>query len=83
MEWLAGWVSDLLRIGRDRNAHYLNNPDLRAELAVLSGRLRPAAVHRLLQQIFKAKALATSTINKQLLFESLLVRWASLTTRTH
>jgi len=83
LEWLAGWVSDLLRIGRDRNANYLSNPDLRAELAALSGRLRPAAAHQLLQQIFKARALATSTMNKQLLFESLLVRWASLTTRTH
>lgn len=83
LEWLAGWVSDLLRIGRDRNARYLNNPDLRAELAALSSKIRPGAVHRLLQQIFKARALATSTVNKQLLFESLLVRWASLTTRTH
>jgi DNA polymerase III subunit delta' len=83
LEWLAGWVSDLLRIGRDRNAGYLNHPDLRAQLTSLSGRLRADAAHRLLQQILKARSLATSTINKQLLFESLLVRWASVTTRTH
>lgn len=81
LEWLAGWVSDLLRIGRDRNAVYLNNPDRQAELSALAPRLAPAATHRYLQQILKARALATSPINKLLLFESLLVRWARLATR--
>jgi DNA polymerase-3 subunit delta' len=83
LEWLTGWISDLLRLGRDGNAGYLNNPDLRAELAALSARLNPAAAHRFLRQTLKARALATSSINKQLLFESLLVRWALLTARTH
>lgn len=83
LEWLAGWGSDLLRLGCDREVAYLNNPDLRAELATLAVRLHPAAAHRFLQQILKARALATSSINKQLLFESLLVRWAALTARAH
>ncbi|MGB5734655.1 MAG: DNA polymerase III subunit delta' [Thiohalocapsa sp.] len=81
LEWLGAWISDLLRMGHDSQAVYLNNPDLRAELATLTIKVSPIAAHRFLQQILQARALATSTINKQLLFESLLVRWARLTAR--
>ena len=83
LEWLAGWVSDLLRLGCDRNVGYLNNPDQRSELSAMAVRLAPAATHRYLQQVLRARALATSSINKLLLFESLLVRWARLATGTH
>jgi len=83
LEWLASWVSDLLRIGCDRHVGYLNNPDWRSELSVMAERLVPAATHRYLQQLLRARALATSSVNKLLLFESLLVRWARLATGAH
>ncbi|ESQ08810.1 MAG: hypothetical protein N838_21545 [Thiohalocapsa sp. PB-PSB1] len=78
LEWLAGWVSDLLRIGQNGDCAYLNNPDRRTELTILALRLVPLDVHLYLQQVLKAKALSALPINKLLLFESLLVRWARL-----
>jgi DNA polymerase-3 subunit delta' len=77
--WLAGWVSDLLRLSADPDTGYLGNPDQRALLVGLSRRLEQAEGHRYLQQVYAARAEASSTVNKQLLFESLLLRWARLT----
>ncbi|KAA6186327.1 DNA polymerase III subunit delta' [Thiohalocapsa marina] len=80
LDWLAGWVSDLLRLGQDEAAAYLNNPDKRGMLAPLVAGIEPAALHRYLQQVLRFRALSRSSANKQLLFESLLVHWARLRT---
>jgi DNA polymerase-3 subunit delta' len=78
LDWLASWVSDLLRLGQGDQIAYLNSPDKRFELTRLAARLTPAATHRYLQQIFESRALAKASINKQLLFERLLVHWVRL-----
>jgi DNA polymerase-3 subunit delta' len=83
LDWLAGWVSDLLRLIQGGAGAYLNNPDKHTELARLAASLMPAPTHRYLQQILKSKALATVSINKQLLFERLLVHWVRLVRRAH
>ncbi|MGB5830402.1 MAG: DNA polymerase III subunit delta' [Thiohalocapsa sp.] len=83
LDWIVGWISDLLRISSDGDADYLSNPDRRRDLAALAARINPSACHRFLQQVLKAKALANLPTNKLLLFESLLVRWARLTMGTH
>jgi DNA polymerase-3 subunit delta' len=79
LRWLAGWVSDGLRLACDPNAPYVSNPDQRGALLGLAARMPADAAHRLLLQIYAAGAEANSTVNKQLLFESLLLRWAALT----
>jgi DNA polymerase-3 subunit delta' len=79
LAWIAGWVSDLLRLSADPGAGHLSNPDQREPLLGLSRRLDQAECHRYLQRVYAARAEATSTVNKQLLFESLLLRWARLT----
>jgi DNA polymerase-3 subunit delta' len=79
LEWLAGWVADLIRCQASADAGILNNPDRQAELAALASSLSAPALHRHLQQIMKAKAVANASINEQLLLEALLMRWAQLT----
>ena len=79
MGWLAGWVSDALRLAADAEARHLSKPDQRAVLARLAQRVPPAPGHRYLQRIYAARAEAASTLNKQLLFEALLLNWAVLT----
>ncbi|MFP4496552.1 MAG: DNA polymerase III subunit delta' C-terminal domain-containing protein, partial [Halochromatium sp.] len=56
----------------------LINPDARPELDALAERIEPAAGHRLLQRLLQARTMIEAPINKQLLFEALLVRWARL-----
>lgn len=87
---LAGWVSDLLRLAVDPACIHLDNPDQRTVLSDLlayrassraAGRaagLDPATAQRFLQQILAARAQAAAPINKQLMFESLLVQWARI-----
>ena len=83
LDWLASWISDLLRIAQAGASAQLSNPDKCAELADLAQRLTPRSAHRYLQQILRSKSLAASSINRQLLFESLLVQWAQLARGAH
>jgi DNA polymerase III subunit delta' len=78
LDWLGGWVSDLLRLRTDGAAGYLGNPDKRGALAQLAGRLDLLAGHRYLQRILRARASQDSPLNPQLLHESLLIDWALL-----
>jgi hypothetical protein len=66
----------------DPDAAHLSNPDRRGQLAAIAPGISPAAAHRFLRQLYAARAEAKSTVNKQLLFESLLLRWAALTRTT-
>lgn len=86
LEWLGGWVSDLLRLCADRAAPYLGNPDKREALAQLAcdfgsgvgfgGEI--AAGHRYLQRVLRARATQDNPLNPQLLHEALLIDWGHL-----
>jgi DNA polymerase-3 subunit delta' len=78
LDWLGGWVSDLLRLRTDGAVEYLSNPDKRGALVRLTGRLDLLAGHRYLQRILRARASQDSPLNPQLLHESLLIDWAHL-----
>lgn len=75
---MIDWLTDLLRLAADPCAERLTNRDLRARLAEQAYRLSPLRGHRLLRRLLDARASLSASINKQLLFESMLVRWALL-----
>ncbi|MFP4247702.1 MAG: DNA polymerase III subunit delta' C-terminal domain-containing protein [Halochromatium sp.] len=75
---LIDWLTDLLRVAVAPSPARLINPDARPELSALAERIEPAAGHRLLQRLLQARTMIEAPINKQLLFEALLVRWARL-----
>ncbi len=79
LDWLIGWVSDGLRLQVDPDAAHLSSPDQRRRLMAIAPALIPADGHRFVQQLYAARAEVRSSVNKQLLFESLLLRWATLT----
>lgn len=78
LDWLAGWSCDLLRLMSAIDSARLDNPDQRADLARLAGRIQPAAAHRFLQRVLEARALAESNANPQLLLESLAIDWSRI-----
>jgi DNA polymerase-3 subunit delta' len=86
LEWLGGWLSDLLRLHADSAALYLSNPDKREALAPLARRLGSgvglgagiAAGHRYLQRVLRARATQDNPLNPQLLHEALLIDWGHL-----
>jgi len=82
LEWLAAWLCDLLRLGVASDPPWLDNPDRREALAALAQRLDLEAGHRLLSRVLEARALAETTVNAQMLLESLLIDWMRLVRRT-
>lgn len=77
-DWLCGWVCDLARLCSGHPGPLLRNPDKCEELRGLARILEPAAVHRFLQEILDLRQNETSSMNRLLLYESLLIRWAQL-----
>lgn len=75
LDWLAGWLVDLLRLGVSEEPIRLDNPDQREAFTELARRLDPAATHRLLRRVLRARALVETRINPQLLLESLSIEW--------
>jgi len=78
LDWLAGIMGDLLRLGVCATPPRLDHPDRQDDLAALAQRLDPAAAHRFLKRILEARALGESNLNQQLLLESLALDWARI-----
>jgi len=78
LEWLSGWISDLLRLASGHPAPALINPDKVEDLRNMARDLDPTAGHRYLQQVLDARASQPSAANRLLLYESLLVRWVRM-----
>lgn len=78
LDAVMSWLCDIARLCADPQASFLSNPDLREPLAALASRLPDEAVHAFLRQVMRARTLVDSPVNKQLLLESLSLRWAML-----
>jgi len=83
LDWLAGVMVDLLRLGVCATPPRLDHPDRRDELLALAQGLDLAAGHRFLKRILEARALGERNLNQQLLLESLAIDWARITSRHH
>lgn len=77
-EWLAGWIGDILRLAAAPGARHLDHPDKTESLADLVPTIDMRLAHRYLQRVYRAGALAGTTVNKRLLLESLLIGLANL-----
>jgi len=78
LEWLSDWLGDILRLASGHASPRLTNRDKKDVLIELARRIRPRDGHRLLQQVLKVRGLDDTTLNLQLLFESILVEWDTL-----
>ncbi len=78
LDWLAGWLCDILRLMITAEPARLDNPDRRADFARLARAIEPAAGHRFLQRILEARALAETNLNQLLQLESLAIEWSRI-----
>lgn len=81
LDWLAGWLCDLLRLAAAGPDARLDDVVAGPLLAGLVPGLDLAAVHGLLRRVFRALNLVDGSVNPQLLLESLLVEWSRLFAR--
>jgi len=78
LDWVYAWVSDLLRLASGHPAPRLINQGKREELRNLAQLLEPRAGHLYLMQLTEARADGYGSVNRLLLYESLLVQWARI-----
>jgi DNA polymerase III subunit delta' len=74
LAWLAGWLEDLILLGRGGEQAILN-ADLIGALTELSTRADPAKLFNLHEQVLQARQLLDSAVNHRLLYENLLLQW--------
>jgi DNA polymerase III subunit delta' len=75
LEWLSGWVIDLLRLRSTSQPPQLFNRDQSQALHSLADKLNSGALHRYLALVYEARALIDSNLNPQLVLEKLLIEW--------
>ncbi|EXJ15368.1 DNA polymerase III subunit delta' [Imhoffiella purpurea] len=79
LDWMSGWICDLLRLMAGGDAVRLTNPDQREVFMTLVQRLDPAAGHRFLGRLLECRALADTNVNHLLMLESIAIEWFRVT----
>jgi DNA polymerase-3 subunit delta' len=75
LDWLAGWIIDLLRLQAVTQPPQLYNRDQTQALHALADKLNSGALHRYLAMVYEARALVDSNLNPQMALERLLIEW--------
>ncbi len=76
--WLSSWLIDLIKCYYQIAAEALYNPDLSHSLHALSQRLEPKKLYKLYDLLLTSRQYLHTQINKQLMFEEILIQWHEL-----
>lgn len=76
--WLTSWVVDLIKCAYQSHAEHLYNSDLHASLQDLTQQLPLKGLYQLYDLLLLSRGRLESTINKQSLFEEILIQWSEL-----
>ncbi|MES9969920.1 MAG: DNA polymerase III subunit delta' [Candidatus Thiodiazotropha sp.] len=83
LEWLAGWVIDLIRLREGVDSELLFNRDLTQALQKAADKLNSKALHGYLLQVYAARRSVESNLNPQLVLEKLLISWSDCAKRAN
>ncbi|MEW8192896.1 MAG: DNA polymerase III subunit delta' [Candidatus Thiodiazotropha sp.] len=75
LEWLAGWVIDLIRLREGGGDGVLFNRDLTQALQKTADKINSRTLHSYLLQVYEARRTVESNLNPQLTLEKLLISW--------
>ncbi|MDI1230341.1 MAG: DNA polymerase III subunit delta' [Methylobacter sp.] len=76
--WITSWVIDLIKCFYQAQVANLYNPDLNEPLQELSRRLELKGLYKLYDLLLSDRQRLDTQINKQLLFEEILIQWYEL-----
>ncbi len=76
--WMTSWIIDLIRGYYQVQAEHVYNPDLNRQLQELSGRLDLKGLYKLYDLLLAGRQRLDTQLNKQLLFEEILIQWHEL-----
>jgi DNA polymerase III, gamma/tau subunits len=78
MFWMTSWVIDLIKCLYHTQVENLYNPDLNGRLQELAHRLELKGLYKLYDLLLAGRQRLDTQINKQLLFEEILIQWHDL-----
>jgi len=78
MFWMTSWVIDLIKCFYHPTVANLYNPDLNKQLQEMSQQLELKGLYKLYDLLLISRQRLDSQINKQLLFEEILIHWYEL-----
>ena len=76
--WITSWIIDLIKCFYHTQIENLYNPDLKGQLQKLSQQLELKGLYKLYDLLLAARQRFDTQINKQLLFEEILIQWHEL-----
>jgi DNA polymerase III subunit delta' len=76
--WITSWIIDLIKCFYHPKAENLYNPDLSEQLQELSRHLELKGLYKLYDLLLAGRQRLDTQINKQLLFEEILIQWHEL-----
>jgi DNA polymerase-3 subunit delta' len=76
--WVTSWIIDIIKCSYLANIENLYNPDLGKPLKELSQRLELARVYKLYDLLLETRQRLDSPVNKQLMFEEILIKWSEI-----
>ncbi|HEC16039.1 MAG TPA: DNA polymerase III subunit delta' [Sedimenticola sp.] len=77
LNWMAGWLIDMLRLKSGAQPPVLYNPDQRPRLQSMAQGLDFKVLHGMLDRVYDANRTLGSQLNTLMLLESLLLAWAN------
>jgi len=78
LNWISGWLLDMLRLKHSPHAALFNS-DGRDKVRALALRADSKRLYWLLDQVLEGRRQVTTTLNKQLMLESILITWVECT----
>ncbi len=82
LTWLTTWVIDLIRCHYPTSSTVLYNPDFKDRLQRLTEKIDLKDLYELYDLVLMRQKLLDTSINKQSLFEEILITWADLNLKT-
>ena len=76
--WITSWIIDLIKCFYHTQVENLYNPDLNGRLQELAKRLELKKLYKLYDLLLLGRQRLDTQINKQLLFEEILIQWHEL-----
>jgi DNA polymerase-3 subunit delta' len=80
--WLSTWIIDLIKCFYRTKPDNFYNPDLFIPLQELAGQLDLIGLFKLYDLLLSSRGRLDTQVNKQLMFEEILIRWSELTRST-
>lgn len=76
--WMTSWIVDMIKCFYHAETEDLYNPDLKEQLQELSRQLELKGLYKLYDLLLLGRQRLDTQINKQLLFEEILIQWHEL-----